>query len=530
MKTKIFIIATIISTFLIQSCDDKLEILPQDGIGPTTLFQNEAGAIAGLNGIYSRIHLAYRQTNFNAMYPLSGTDEGFENRNGTRVFLENNHVSSERFILEAWTLLYEGLNAANIMIFELERSSMSESTKAQYIAEARFLRGYLLFDLQRAFGGIDGIPMPVDTAKELLPRTPGVDVYDQIIKDLEYAEQNLPNIQDVTNGRASKSAAQGLLARVCLNRAGEPFTNDGNYYTKARDWAKKVIDNPYHELNPSYEDIFVKLAEQKYDTKEVLYQIGYYYVADNQQGGKLGSTIGIKLNARDASCSKPKLRGYALISASITLINAYRADPTDERGLWNTSPYFITKTASEPCGEMTPSPNQFQYSTSKYRNNLTLSGAGSWGSMHWPVLRYADVLLMYAEAENQLNSGSSLALNAVNEVRNRAKATPLDAITEELIQEERRLELCYEGLRKYDLVRWGILQEKVTETLAAHEAADGQENTDWPIYGTGGTKINTLQSYFLDVYKNYDDSKHKLLPIPEQEMGANSLVIQNPNW
>src|SRR5690606_38892367 len=134
----------------------------------------------------------------------------------------------------------------------------------------------------------------------------GVDVYNQIIADLEFAEQHLKDIQEVTPGRASKSAAQALLARVCLQRAGVPFTNDGDYYTKARDWAKKVIDNGYHELNPSYEDVFNKLAQEQYDTKEVLFQIGYFFGnQDQNQSGKIGSTMGLKVD--DGTCNN---RGF----------------------------------------------------------------------------------------------------------------------------------------------------------------------------------------------------------------------------
>jgi len=523
MKSK-FLIIIIFSALLTQSCDDKLDIPPEDGIGSATLYKNEAGALAGLMGIYSRIFRAYRQTDFNVMYPLSGTDEGFENRNGTRRFLENSHTSNERFILESWSLLYAGVNAANIMLVELEDSPISENSKKVFAAEARFLRAYLFMDLQRAFGGTQGIPMPLENSlKELLPRSTGEEVYAQIIADLEFAEQNLPSIQEVTPGRASKSAAQGLLARANLYRAGKPFNNDGDYYTKARNWAKKVIDGGYHELNPDYSDIFKKLAVEQYDTKEVLMQIGFYYGnQDNQQAGKIGSSVGLRID--NSQCSK---RGYSLISSSITLIDAYREDPSDERGLWNASPFFIPNNVCE----LKTSPNQFRYGCSKYRNNLTEQGAGSWNPHHWPVLRYSDILLMFAEAENQLNPGSTAALTSVNQVRNRANATPLENIDLELIQEERRLELCYEGLRKYDLVRWGIMQETVNETLAAHLAKDGTPNQDWELYGDGGsTPTNSLQSYYLDVYRNYDDNRHKVLPIPEQEIGANSLIEQNPYW
>ncbi|MFY0715253.1 RagB/SusD family nutrient uptake outer membrane protein [Seonamhaeicola sp. NFXS20] len=526
MKAKILIVIMFCVT-LLNSCDEKLDILPQDGIGSATLYQDEAGATAGLMGVYSRIVSAYRESIINAMYPSSGTDEAFENRTENRSFVENSFTSSNADVLSAWTYFYEGVNAANIMIVEVENSEgLTEDQKLEFTAEARFIRAYLYFELQKNFGGTGGIPMPTEnTLKELLPRTEGTEVYNQIISDLEFAEENLGDIQEVTPGRASKSAAQALLARVCLYRAGEPF-NDASYYEKARDWAKKVIDNDYHQLNTSYEDVFNKLAQEQYDTREVLFQIAFYYGNQNQnQSGKLGSTMGLKVD--DGECNN---RGYALFSPTITLTNAYRNDPTDERGLWNTSPFYIP--TNNNC-EFATSYNQLAYATSKYRRLLESGGTGSYGPHHWPVLRYSDVLLMYAEAENELNPGSVLALNAVNEVRNRAKATPLTGtITKELIQEERRLELCFEGLRKYDLIRWGILEEKVEETLIALQAADGSENTDWPIYGTGTptTRTNTLQSYYLDSYFNYVDDKHKLLPIPEQEIGANNLINQNPNW
>lgn len=525
MKIKILILTILISLFS-QSCDDKLDIAPEDGIGSGTLYQSEAGAVAGLMGVYSRIHFAYRQGLFNIIYPVSGTDEGFNNRAPNKSFVENNFTSTNTDIFDTWALLYEGVNAANIMLIELNNSTgISESKKNVLIAEARFARAFLLFDLQRAFGGVDGIPMPTETTvKQILPRTPGVEVYNQIITDLEFAANNLLDIQETVGGRASKSAAQGLLARVCLTRAGLPFTNDGDYYTKARDWAKKVIDNPYHELNPSYSDIFTNLAQEIHETKEVLFQIGYYFENDNQQGGKVGNELGMRIDPN--ACYE---RGYSQVSPAITLVQAYRSDPNDERGLWNTTPEYI-KNNSSAC-EIGAVPNQFQYGCTKFRKTLQLSGAGSWGAHHWPILRLADVILMYAEAENQINTGSVAALNAVNTVRNRANATPLGVVTDQLIQEERRLELCHEGLRKYDLVRWGILQQKVDAEIAAMDAADGQENLDWLVFGTGGTKNNTLQEYYKDVYVNYIDNQHQLLPIPDQEIGANEFITKNnPNW
>lgn len=518
MKIK-FLIFTVLIALFTQSCDDKLDILPEDGIDAKTLYETEAGAIAGIMGIYSRIHSAYRGGKFNIIYPVSGTDEAFDNRAQNQTFIENNFTSSNTDILDTWALLYEGVNAANKMLIELELSTGIEASRKKiFVAEARFARAFLFFDLQRAFGGLDGIPMPIEaTVEQILPRTPGVDVYAQIIADLEFAEEHLLDITETVPGRASKSAAQGLLARVCLNRAGLPFTNDGDFYTKARDWAEKVMKNTYHELNPNYSDIFAKLATEKHETKEMLFQIGFFFENDNQQGGKVGSELGYKIDPN--ACYE---RGYSQQSPAITLIQAYRADPSDERGLWNTTPEFI-KNNSTAC-EVAYSSNQLQYACSKYRKTLQENGKGSWGAHHWPILRLADVMLMYAEAENQLTPGSQDALDAVNDVRERAKATPLLAVTDQAIQEERRLELCWEGLRKYDLVRWGLLKQKVSGEISAMDAANGNPNPDGP-----GT--NRVQPYYKDVYVNYIDDKHQILPIPEQEIGANPFITRNNrNW
>ena len=86
------------------------------------------------------------------------------------------------------------------------------------------------------------------------------------------------------------------------------------------------------------------------------------------------------------------------------------------------------------------------------------------------------------------------------------------------------------GLPPGELILVG--QQKIDETKAAMLAADGSENTDWPIYGTGSpaTRTNSLTAYYLDAYNNYVDNQHQLLPIPEQEVGANELIKQNPNW
>ncbi|MBL4745278.1 MAG: RagB/SusD family nutrient uptake outer membrane protein [Flavobacteriaceae bacterium] len=544
MKIKL-ILALLVSTFMFQGCDDDLEIAQNDNITSENLYNTSSGALAGLAGIYSRIGQVYKSAAINGQYPTNSTDEGHYNRKGTSSFLKNNFTPSDPQLTKVWALYYEAISGTNAYLTNLKNASLEESDKKEFLAEVHFLRAFVYFDLQKAFGGLEGIPMPLeDTAKQLLPRTPGLEVYKQIISDLEFAEEFLPSDAETTPGRAGKGVARGLLAKVYLYIAGEPFNEPGSY-EKSRAWSKKVMDDQYHELNPSYQDVFDQLAMENYDKKEVLFQIGYSFATlDSNQSSKLGSVFGQLVH--DEACGK----GYSVTYATISLVLKYRSDPSDERGLWNASPYYIPR--NNDCNYKTIN-NQFTYAASKYRRNLEANYSNtSFGSHHWPVLRYSDVLLMFAEAENKLAPGSQQALDALNTVRNRAKATPVTVITDEVIQEERMLELCFEGQRKYDLIRWGLLTSRVAETKSVMEFYAGNANftnEDWTIYGEPNLgpdgvpqsgdeptdlniRTNNLHGSFnyYDGYNDYDSSKHKWLPIPEQEIGVNSNLKQSAGW
>ncbi|WP_242204239.1 RagB/SusD family nutrient uptake outer membrane protein [Aestuariivivens insulae] len=546
MKIKLITIA-ILSALIFSGCDKNLDVLPTDNISSENLYLSEAGIEAGLAGIYSRILFAYRGADFAFSYPSSFTDEAHYCRKGLTSFIKNNFTPSTPQLAEPWTELYSGINAANIYLEKVAAAGfLSEEDRLEYLADGYFIRAYMYLDLERAFGGIEGIPMPlVENRGELLPRTPGIDVYKQIIKDFEFAAENLPDDADAVKGRPGKNAAKGLIARAYMYLAGEPF-NEPGAYEKMRDWSKAVIDDGYNELNPSYKDIFIRLAQEEFERKEVLFQFAFSYEnQNNQRASKLGSAMGYL--CEDEACYKSYESHYATVS----LVLQYRSDPDDERGLWNTDPTYIRRTYNcRPIGKV----SQFRYCPSKYRRQYEEDPSNtSWGAHHWPILRYSDILLMYAEAENQLNPGSTIALDAVNQVRNRAKATPLAGpITEDLIQEERRLELCFEGLRKYDLVRWGNLEEKVNETKALMEelvADPNFYNDDWLIYGepnmgpdglpqTGDepavleTRRNVLHTSFehFEGYNDFDITKHYILPIPEQEVGVNPYLRQTQGW
>jgi hypothetical protein len=161
--------------------------------------------------------------------------------------------------------------------------------------------------------------------------------------------------------------------------------------------------------------------------------------------------------------------------------------------------------------------------------------------------------LIYAEAQQKMAPGSGLALDAINAVRNRAKATPVSAITDETIQQEYLLELCFEGHRKFDLVRWGILEKTINETRNAVKVLETDTdffNEDWVTFGSFSLDANDIP--IIDTtnptntdprknslnsnwryYEGFDDfepSKHYILPIPAQELGINTNLKQNQGW
>jgi hypothetical protein len=344
MKLIRLIITIIAVSLTVLGCE---EIPPQDNITSEFLYETPEGAIAGLAGVYSRINSTYRTAVFNAMYPSASTDEANYARFGFRAYVKNNFTPSDIELLAAWAELYRGLKAANIYIKRIQNSvGLSEDNKKELLAEGYFVRGYILLDIQRAFGWEAGVPMPLaenttidelSTGKLLLPRTPGIEVYKQAISDFEKAEMDLPHDSNAIAGRPGKSAARGLIARCYLYLSGEPF-NEPGAYNKVKEWTKKIIDDGFHMLNPSYRNIFDNLAEEKYERKEMLFQIGYSYAElNNQQASQLGSTFGFLVD--DEKCFK----SFEINHANIGLTVKYREDPSAERGLWNTRPFVIRR-------------------------------------------------------------------------------------------------------------------------------------------------------------------------------------------
>ena len=463
----------IASAFFITSCKDVLDTEPNDFLTPSLYYETEPQLNVALNGVYDVMGntFLYKQNLWNQL--AIGTDIEYYGVNvisavDARIYNVN---SAYAIGAGAWNTLYVGINRANTLLAAMETSPVAAQIKTPIKAQALFLRGYYYFLLVDLYGGVPLRLKPTTGVEDAnFPRSSVKDVYAQVLKDMTDAEAMLPSITiwgPSGSGRVSKTAAQGILSRVCLTMAGFPL-QDVSKYKEARDWAQKVMTSGLHSLNPDYKQVFINLTADKYDTKECIWEVEFSFDPSlvHEEYGNLGY-YGIK-------CGDIEY-GFAVGDYRITkkLWDLYQQDAGDVRRDWNFAPYGFGATdtiktyyTAAQIWERFPGKWRREYEVPKPKSKF-------YTPTNFPLLRYADVLLLFAEAENGLNGPTQAAIDAVNVVRQRAKATPylLSNYSDKgafltMIQDERARELVFEGIRKRDLIRWGILVQTMQQASA----------------------------------------------------------------
>jgi hypothetical protein len=306
---------------------------------------------------------------------------------------------------------------------------MDENERGAIKGEALFLRAYYHFMLVSNWGDVPLMLKPISSANETsAPRVPAKEVYEQIIKDMTEAEGLVKTAGKSTNaGHVNKSAVRGILARVCLYMAGAPI-HDVSKYEEARKWALKVMmpdpeDGFQHSLNPSYADVFVKMCRDQYDLRESIWEIEYQGNGTDgfNETGRVGSNNGIKYTGEDPEYAYSY--GFVQITGRFWYLfpNPGSLLSEDERRDWSVATYKTTGTpAIETPYKIT---EIYERCSGKWRRELevALPKAKNSGPINFPLLRYSDVLLMFAEADNMVKGAPQVdAITAVNQVRRRA--------------------------------------------------------------------------------------------------------------
>lgn len=487
MKNSIYICLAIVGV-ITMGCEKFLDEQPRSSIGGDGFFQTQADALAGVNAAYSALTGHY---NGNAWY-FGDISTEVANRGELTGGLDvMDYTSADPVFRDFWTTMYRGINYANSVIKRVPEMAINEQVRDRYVGEAKFLRALFYFELVRGFGGVPLITEPTEnTANNSLPRAAAAEVYQLIVSDLQAAAAALPpSYSGADRGRATSGAAQGLLAKVYLTQGD---------WQNARDAAQAVISSESYSLFENFADVF-KLANE--NGKEHLFSV--QFTSGNERGG--GSSLTSSFASRNPNIL---LNGAIAGTAIATERPFYDAVPDHYRKRISMvaefpSPYYpeITATGTAQAG---PAPMKYWDPT---------FGQQVGGDANWIVLRYADVLLMFAEAENELSGPTDAAYDAVNAVRKRARDENGNGIDEaqelaelpnleglsmeafrEAIWEERRMELCFEGHHRWDLLRTGRFVEVMTASGRNAEA------------------------------------KHELFPIPLLELQANPALTPNTGY
>jgi hypothetical protein len=342
------------------------------------------------------------------------------------------------------------------------------ASKKMILAEARFLRAYYYFKLITNFGKVI-IRDKVPNGEADLPKAPSTrnEVWDMIISDLKAAEPDLPLRSEraaTELGRATKGAAQAYLGKALIYRAGEDKANANAYFTEASAWLKKVIDSKQYSLVPNYLSMFngttANTTESVFELQQTMDESNgaYYksYLSDWMAASELGGYGEIY--------GAPRLLTEMLKEGKVATDGLY-----DHR-VYNTvffnDDYF--NDAANPRVYGYTYDKVFENNTIAFRKWIpaSLDKLGNANAINIPIIRYADVKLLYAEAQNAIGI-TATAMAEINDVRARSAMPPLNLtstadVFKQLVH-ERVMEFTLEGSRFYDLRRWGMLTQQMQE-------------------------------------------------------------------
>ncbi len=511
------------------SCDF-LDTKPYDFVAPETFYKDEKECTMALAGVYFTLAKATVYGN-NYSLMLSNTDDlSYFTREYTSTPVLNHgavcntHDAGNSQMFDTWTDLYDGINNANILLENIDRATMSDEAHKRIKGEAKFLRAYYHFLLVQAWYEVPiRKESVIDMETSSLEATPHAEAMDWIIKEMEDCIDMVDNSNyDKSPSYVKKTVVEGILARVCLWRAGYPSMGGNEFYQKAAKYAKAVYDSKKHKLYKG--DIYAiwkNMASDKYDTEynESMWEVEFIGTKDDGRytESRIGNEIGNLQNVNGG-----KGLGSGFYAGSLILWDLYEKNPGDLRRDLSMAPYQINNKGAEAAWKDT---EIVERRCGKFRRewetNTPLNK--NYTGINFPILRYADVLLMLAEADMEVNGVTNLALSCINEVRERAGISKLpetisiDALRQEL-RDERARELCFEALRKYDLVRWGIYVKAINTDLAKAVTTDSR----W-----SSVKNNRSGA---EGFALYTKDKHQFLPIPRQEMSVNTKLKQNSYW
>lgn len=461
MKTR-YIVIFLMACFL-TSCTDFLEENPKGFLTTGTYYQNKVQTIAAVNGLYDGLDnwlvgafgvaespaWALEYITGYGVRPRTGNNDDFQFLNLTGIDDQNG------YLMPFWSnSAYYPIENCNSVIEKIPTLNfLSDKEKNQFLGQAYFLRAHYYFQLVRLFGDV---PLKLESTKDLenilIPKTSSSQVYEQIVADLKAAENSGLEWTDVS-GRVNMGAVKSLLAKVYMTMAGYPLQLGQAYYDLAYQKSKEVIESDEFSLFPNYSDLRLQTNE---NTGEHIFM---FQKMEEKNENLIHFSILPMISPPSHTISIQKSGGGAL-KPQQGFYNSYAAGDrrTEEKA------YFYTKHERyDGKGTKSFDPHVYKY----WDENAEISGRS--GANVWNI-RYADVLLLCAEAKTMSDGGTTtdqFAVDAYFEVRNRAfpaEAKP-SSISFDQVYKERTWELCFEFQAWYDILRTRKIYDFVNDAV-----------------------------------------------------------------
>ena len=442
----------IVLAVIIASCDSFLEEKPKTFLNPDSYYQNEKQALAAVNGLYTFIDdimdsdIEPGSHCFIFMEFLHGYGERLRGSSTQDLGQANSLLIADNnsYVWRFWQTAYRAIENCNGIIEGIEgmtEEMISETKKNQYLGETYFLRGYFYFNLVRLYGPV---PLKLEPTKDLanteIELSSIESVYTQIDADMTRAGELMESLDWTnTSGRVTKGTVKSMHAKVLLTMAGYPLQKGAEYYTKAYNMAKQVYNSGKFYLFDSYEEL--RTVE---NSGEIIWSI--QREADNA-GNPLHSAL-LAYPAPVKSVSASAAHGGAITVTQLFFDTYPEGDKRrEERNFYYTQHEALDKSGMVDLGGL--------YIYKYWDQNAAEFGKSG---ANFTLLRYADVLLMMAEAKAQADGGSTTdadAIKAYYAVRKRAlphEEKPT-SITTDMVLQERFWELAFENQTWYDMVR-----------------------------------------------------------------------------
>ncbi|MGV8137886.1 MAG: RagB/SusD family nutrient uptake outer membrane protein [Mangrovibacterium sp.] len=524
-KIKINVLGIIMITTSLLSCTDILDQTPTTNLSAEGFFTSADNIEYNLTACYSLLQdntcFTWQTLLFDGM-----TDNAYDysNYNGETTIAQGPITPTIGGLVDAiYNAMYEKITRCNIflkMLGEYTGSDMTTETKTMWEAEVKTIRAWCYFNLYKFYGSVPLVTEPLTMENQYQPKVDENEILAQITEDLNFAIANLPDkAYRNTEGHFVKSSAQVLKCRVLLFDAYDDNGNAiPNVMSQVKSIMQEIMSKSYYSITPNYRGLFVGDIGMQTNNGEFIFTINYLehdntatfafgwslckcllYTAESPGGSFLPlKNFGEEFEFIDGT---PFSTDNALYDPQAKFKNR---DPRMAYTMYN-------KTVSFENGFSVTNPTSVTgYSFWKF---LSGSDAQDYNSTahdgsDWVAMRYAEVLLMYAEAANEVDGATSDVYSAVNQIRDRGnvKMPPLRTglSKDEMrnaIRHERRIELAFEGFRYDDLKRWKIAEDRLNMT--AQEA----------------------------VVTRYFEQKNYHFPIPQDEINVNQgVLVQNPDY